>query len=50
MSSPLPSGDTRPRLKRTLGLWDLVFCGVILTQPTAPMPNFGHLLNDPGKH
>lgn len=41
MSSPLPSRDTRPRLRRTLGLWDLVFCGIILVQPTAPMPNFG---------
>ena len=50
MSSPLPSGDTRPRLKRTLGLWDLVFCGVILTQPTAPMPNFGIIGQDAKGH
>src|SRR5882724_1466165 len=30
-----------PRLKRTLRLWDLIFCGIILIQPTAPMPIFG---------
>lgn len=29
------------RLRRTLGLWDLVFYGIILIQPTAPMPLFG---------
>ena len=28
-------------LKRALGLWDLVFYGIILIQPTAPMPLFG---------
>ena len=30
-----------PRLRRALRLWDLVFCGIILIQPTAPMPLFG---------
>jgi len=30
-----------PHLKRALGLWDLVFIGIILIQPTAPMPLFG---------
>src|SRR2546427_4063376 len=39
-----------PRLKRTLGLWDLVFCGIILIQPTAPMPNFGILGQDARGH
>jgi putrescine importer len=28
-------------LKRALTLWDLVFYGIILIQPTAPMPLFG---------
>ncbi|MGA2740931.1 MAG: APC family permease [Bryobacteraceae bacterium] len=47
MSSPASSGspDQTPqsgaRLKRALGLWDLVFYGIILIQPTAPMPPFG---------
>ncbi len=30
-----------PRLRRTLTLWDLVFYGIIVIQPTAPMPLFG---------
>jgi hypothetical protein len=37
-------------LRRTLGLWDLVFCGIILIQPTAPMPNFGILGQDAKGH
>ncbi len=28
-------------LRRTLSLWDLVFYGIIVIQPTAPMPPFG---------
>jgi len=32
-----------PRLKRTLVLWDLILYGVIVIQPTAPMPVFGVL-------
>src|SRR6185436_17320144 len=30
-----------PRLRRTLGLWDLVFYGIVLIQPVAPMGVFG---------
>jgi len=40
MSSAATSGEPA-RLKRILGLWDLVFYGIILIQPTAPMPLFG---------
>ena len=29
------------RLKRSLGLWDLVIYGIILIQPTAALPLFG---------
>jgi putrescine importer len=31
----------RPHLKRVLGLWDLVYYGVILTSPIAAVPLFG---------
>lgn len=31
------------KLRRALGLWDLVLYGVIVIQPTAPMPVFGVL-------
>jgi len=50
MSSPTTSGATQLRLRRTLGLWDLVFCGIILIQPTAPMPNFGIIGQDAKGH
>ena len=39
-----PGAATREgtvHLARSLGLWDLVFIGIILVQPTAPMPLFG---------
>jgi putrescine importer len=29
------------QLRRSLGLWDAVFIGIIMVQPTAPMPLFG---------
>src|SRR5271154_5465810 len=32
---------TAPKLKRVLGLWDLVYYGVILTSPIAVVPMFG---------
>ena len=39
MSSP--SAEGKPALRRALSLWDLVFYGIVLIQPTAPMPLFG---------
>src|SRR5919205_3492624 len=32
---------TTATLKRALGIWDLVFYGLIVIQPTAPMPMYG---------
>ena len=40
MSSASDS-PSAPRLHRTLTLWDLVFYGIVLIQPTAPMPLYG---------
>ena len=34
-----------PKLKRVLGLWDLVYYGVILTSPIAVVPMFGYFQN-----
>ena len=34
-------GVAEPRLNRALGLWDLVFYGMVLIQPVAPMGIFG---------
>jgi len=37
---PAPSA-AGPGLRRTLGLWDLVFYGIVLIQPVAPMGIYG---------
>ena len=39
-TSPSETTGT-PRLRRALGLWDLVLYGLIVIQPTAPMPVYG---------
>ena len=36
-----PSPSTPARLVRSLGLWELILIGIIMVQPTAPMPPFG---------
>ena len=33
--------SSQPKLKRVLGLWDLVYYGIILTSPIAVVPMFG---------
>ena len=38
--APAPAASA-PKLKRVLGLWDLVYYGVILTSPIAVVPMFG---------
>src|SRR5580704_9905586 len=35
------SAASAPRLRRALGLWDLILYGMIVIQPTAPMPVYG---------
>jgi putrescine importer len=37
-------------LKRSLGFWDLVLYGIILIQPTAPMPVFGVIYQESRGH
>lgn len=39
-SSTLAS-SVAPKLRRVLGLWDLILYGIVVIQPTAPMPAFG---------
>jgi putrescine importer len=36
-----PSSTAVPRLRRTLTLWDLIFYGIVLIQPIAPVPLYG---------
>jgi len=33
--------SSQPHLKRVLGLWDLIYYGIILTSPIAAVPLFG---------
>src|SRR5579884_2533945 len=35
------SSATAPRLRRVLTLWDLIFYGIVLIQPIAPVPLYG---------
>src|ERR1700761_556099 len=37
-------------LKRSLGYWDLILYGIILIQPTAPMPSFGVIYREANGH
>ncbi len=39
-----------PHLKRALGLWDLVFYGIVLITITAPLPIFGIISNEAKGH
>ena len=40
-----PPASSPAKLRRALGLWDLILYGVIVIQPTAPMSVFGVLSN-----
>jgi amino acid transporter len=35
------TSSSAPRLRRTLTLWDLIFYGIVLIQPIAPVPLYG---------
>jgi putrescine importer len=39
--SSAPASRAMPQLRRTLGLFDLILYGLIVIQPTAPMPVYG---------
>ncbi len=39
-----------PRLKRALGLWDLIFYGIVVITITAPLPIFGIISNQAKGH
>src|SRR5664280_1638681 len=41
MSTSLTETASAPQLRRALGLWDLILYGLIVIQPTAPMPVYG---------
>ena len=41
MTSSSATPASAPRLKRVLSLWDLIFYGIVLIQPIAPVPLYG---------
>src|ERR1039458_875361 len=41
MENSSASSSAAPRLRRTLTLWDLIFYGIVLIQPIAPVPLYG---------
>lgn len=43
-------GGQSPRLVRTLTLWNLIFIGLVIVQPTAPMGIFGVISNKAHGH
>jgi putrescine importer len=40
-SASTTTSAPQPKLRRALGLWDLILYGMIVIQPTAPMPVYG---------
>jgi putrescine importer len=43
-------GSSKGQLRRVLTLWDLVFYGIVLIQPTAPMPLYGVVAKEARGH
>jgi putrescine importer len=41
MENTVATPSAPPRLRRTLTLWDLIFYGIVLIQPIAPVPLYG---------
>jgi len=41
MENTSSASSSAPRLRRTLSLWDLIFYGIVLIQPIAPVPLYG---------
>jgi len=50
MSAESAVSTSQVTLRRSLGYWDLVLYGIILIQPTAPMPSFGVIYNEARGH
>src|SRR5262249_62324384 len=41
METTASTTSAAPRLRRVLTLWDLIFYGIVLIQPIAPVPLYG---------
>src|SRR5579862_2094929 len=45
-----PAGNAPVKLRRVLGLWDLIIIGIVVVQPIAPMGIFGVVSNEARGH
>ena len=50
MSENVANANEGITLRRSLGLWDLILYGIIVIQPTAPMPVFGVIYEEARGH
>ena len=50
MPPSLPELAVPVRLNRALGLWNLIFIGLVIVQPTAPMGIYGVISNKAHGH
>ncbi|MGH9744847.1 MAG: APC family permease [Candidatus Acidiferrales bacterium] len=50
MSEPTVSAGSPIKLKRVLGLWDLIIIGIVIIQPIAPMGIYGVISNEARGH
>jgi amino acid transporter len=50
MTLPAQGAASPIKLKRVLGLWDLIIIGIVIIQPIAPMGIYGVISNNAGGH
>jgi putrescine importer len=46
----IPAGNASVKLRRVLGLWDLIIIGIVIIQPIAPMGIYGVISNEARGH
>ena len=46
----IPTGNAPVKLRRVLGLWDLIIIGIVIIQPIAPMGIYGVISNEARGH
>ncbi len=50
VAAPAQNGGSAPHLYRALSLWNLIFIGLVIVQPTAPMGIYGVISNKAHGH
>src|ERR1700747_3681768 len=49
-NEPNPTAQSPVKLRRVLGLWDLIIIGIVIIQPIAPMGIYGVISNEARGH